>query len=226
MQACSGIRTLAVPLCPTPLTSEDISSSVSPAEIVLGSYADLAPEPFMFGYSTMTSNVSLVNYNKSVFRGVSHLRVGDPSDGWYSPSSMLTSFGPLPHLTHLQLSRRAHANMDNDTLFVGEIQEILRSRTDLKMLVAAVYPSTRMNSRDVEAHDGFRTLPDEDKDCNIWSALRELSLEDDRLVIVEGTWGSWAREWEHPKIAATGSPAFDFWTSAKRRAQVAASGSE
>lgn len=220
MDVCTGLRTLAVPLCPTPLTSEEITSSVSPTEIILGTYADLAPEPFMFGYSSTDPAVCPVNYNEAIFQGVSHLRVGDPSDGWYSPLSMMTSFGPVPHLTHFQLSRRANANVDNDDLFVSEIREILQSRKDLKMLVAAIYPSNRRSVKDT---DDSRPLADDIRDSSILSALRKLALEDDRLVAVDGAWGGWVREWEDPKVVVTGNPGFDYWRSATRRARALSS---
>jgi hypothetical protein len=209
--ACSSIRMLTLPQCTAFLRSDNGSS---PSQLTIGSYAGIAPE----SYPPRPLDASLAEQDKSSFEKVSHLRLGDPSDGWYSPSSSLKSFGPLPLLTHLQLSRRANANPDNDEVFVEDIREMLQSRADLKLLVATVYPPTRNYCK--TSSRGFKSMLDSDQDCNIWTSLQQLSREDSRLVVAEGIWDGWSREWEDPAVLATGGSSLDFWSSVEKSLQI------
>ncbi|PBK74079.1 hypothetical protein ARMSODRAFT_571510 [Armillaria solidipes] len=110
---------------------------------------------------------------------ITHLRICEPSDQWHSPSDILSSFGSLPALTHLQLCRRMNGNEENDATFVEEVVSILRDRPRLRMLVVTVFPQTWAGEEGVD-------------DSDIWSLLKEVA--DERLVVKKGGYGLWLKD--------------------------------
>lgn len=155
-----------------------------------------------------------------------------------SPSSSLAALGPLPHLTHLHLNRRASANEDNDIAFVQDCEDVLRRREGLKILVVSVflpfYYSMRMPSFPAMAdEDAEMEEVDEEKarevmqereciESSLWRMLQELKAKDDRLVIIQGQEGAWRKEWEGVSVIANATGAGDFWVRAKQRAAARA----
>ncbi|KAK0459114.1 uncharacterized protein EV420DRAFT_1538362 [Desarmillaria tabescens] len=109
---------------------------------------------------------------------ITHLRICEPSDQWHSPYDILSSFGSLPALTHLQLCRRVNGNEENDLTFVEEVASILRDRPRLRMLVVTVFPQMWAGEEQVEGSD-------------IWRWLKEIA--DERLM-VKGGYGLWLKD--------------------------------
>lgn len=109
---------------------------------------------------------------------VSRLRVCEPSDIWYSPSTILASFGFARQLSHLQLSRRVNGNEENDLIFVQEVKQILLDMPGIKKLVVSLFPSTWAVD-DVES---------DVEESNIWDILQGV---DERLVVAKGTYDEW-----------------------------------
>lgn len=71
---------------------------------------------------------------------LTHLRICEPGTRWCSPLTMLDTFGEMPELTHLQLSRRAGSNEENDEAFVEAVKTILKSRQrKLRVLAISVF---------------------------------------------------------------------------------------
>lgn len=129
---------------------------------------------------------------------LTHLRFCEPSNVWCSPSSMLASFGPLPHLTCLQLSRRAIANKDNDHLFMEDIRALLRCAM-LKLLVVSIFPDRSWSSTESIA------------DSYIWNLMCDIQDADDRVVVLVGRYGDWKKGWEALKW---GQQPANFWAAA------------
>jgi hypothetical protein len=178
LAACTGLQVLVFPSSHLPFT---ISSRVShahdvgPSELILQSLdmKDVCVDPPLIPNSD----------------SLTHLRFCEPSDVWRSPSSMLASFGPLPHLSHLQLSRRANANKDNDYLFVQDIRTLLWSRTALKLLVVSIFDKRSWIS------------PESVADSHIWNLMRDLQDTDSRVVVLVGRYGDWKKRWEVTKTS-------------------------
>lgn len=191
--ACTGLLSLAVPSFPEPINLSSVTWETGrgcPSELSIQSYDDGAcvwspslPDASLFSSPDITSPVT-------------HLRVCEPGDTWHSPSSILSSFGPLPELTHLQLSRRINSNEDNDLTFIEDVRAILHSRATLKMLVISVFPTPWLISRAVHQ-------------SNIWKQLSALRNEDSRLVLMKGIYGMWKDEWSG--MSAACGPV-DFWS--------------
>lgn len=154
-----------------------------------------------------------------------------------SPSSFLSVLGPLPHLTHLHLNRRASANEDNDIAFVQDCEDVLRQREGLKMLVVSVFlpfyysmtapalPAVAGGAdEDAEMHEVNEekareaTMERECVESSLWKMLQELKAKDERLVIIQGQEGAWRKEWEGVRVIANATGAGDFWVRAKQRA--------
>ncbi|KAK0494841.1 hypothetical protein EDD18DRAFT_1076649 [Armillaria luteobubalina] len=110
---------------------------------------------------------------------ITHLRICEPSDQWHSPSEILSSFGTLPALTHLQLCRRINGNEENDTTFVEEVVSILRDRSRLRMLVVTVFPQMWAGEEGVDG-------------SGVWRLLKEVA--DERLVVKKGGYGLWLKD--------------------------------
>ncbi|KAG7449719.1 uncharacterized protein BT62DRAFT_928453 [Guyanagaster necrorhizus] len=110
---------------------------------------------------------------------ISHLRICEPSDQWHSPSEILSSFGSLPALTHLQLCRRMNGNEENDLAFVEEITSILSGRARLRMLVVTVFPQMSAGEEQLV-------------DSGIWGLLK--AVADERLVVKRSGYGLWLKD--------------------------------
>ncbi|KAJ7072672.1 hypothetical protein C8F01DRAFT_257580 [Mycena amicta] len=173
--ACNGVRILSLPR-PGILSSalsRHTPSRILPSELTIQSF-DFSPSP-TDSYSLATS--------------LTHLRVSEPGDVWYSPLSILAFFGARIDnvLSHLSLARRMEANIDNDEVFIEEVQTILESRPRLKMLVVRIFP----------AHFPLYCNPDVSVESStIWKALSVLAEVDQRLVLIatglQGAKASWA----------------------------------
>lgn len=112
------------------------------------------------------------------------LRLGEPSEfGWVSPREMLSGFGHPEALTHLQLSRKAGANEDNDRAFRDEVAEILGEYTELKVIVVSIYQGHAWESTGSVAKESY-----------MWKIMEEAGEADKRVVIVEGQRGEWEKE--------------------------------
>ncbi|KDQ50849.1 hypothetical protein JAAARDRAFT_41635 [Jaapia argillacea MUCL 33604] len=228
VHTCSGCRVLALPPCDLPFTASfpprtssyrDVkhittSSPPSPFELVLGSYIDLAPKPILSFYLPAGSTSTPSSHRKpnpALFASLTHLRFCEPSDLYHSLPSVLDSFSsPLSSLSHLHLCRRARANEDNDLAFTSDIRDCLRSRKTLKMMVVSIFPSLRRESQDREL------MRKDIRESSIWLLLDEVAREDERLLVVDGEYGAWVKEWQTPSL-------FNFWDDAvKRHAQIKA----
>ncbi|KAK0212427.1 hypothetical protein DFS33DRAFT_1281422 [Desarmillaria ectypa] len=110
---------------------------------------------------------------------ITHLRICEPSDQWHSPYEILSSFGSLPALTHLQLCRRVNGNEENDLTFVEEVLSILRDRPRLRTLVVTVFPQMWAGEEQTENSD-------------IWGLLKEIA--DERLIVKKGEHGLWLKD--------------------------------
>ncbi|KAF8891793.1 hypothetical protein BD779DRAFT_1468715 [Infundibulicybe gibba] len=189
LRLCTGLRSLSVPSCLRPVDISFFKHTAShdgPSEITIQCYdinESQAIAPFV--------NIS---------RTISHLRICEPSDGWYSPATILASFGLLPDLTHLQLPRRTNANEDNDAIFVEDVESILQTRPLLKMLVISI----------------FVQEPASIADSNIWTLLLPLRMRDPRLTLLVGKYDEWTEGLgEFPAFRR--SITYDFWSMAKHR---------
>ncbi|KAF9464984.1 hypothetical protein BDZ94DRAFT_1255029 [Collybia nuda] len=136
-------------------------------------------------------------------RTLTHLRFCQPSDSWYSPSFILSTFGPLPHLSHLQLSRHADANEDNDLTFVEDIRMILRSKPALKIVVISIFERCTWPMSRAE-------------DSHIWNLMHSVKEDDPRIVIMNGN----CDEWRYLEGCGQGASwnewrPTDFWALAK-----------
>lgn len=117
---------------------------------------------------------------------VKRLRFAEPTDyGWVSPSEMMSALGNPQNLTHLQLSRRAGANEDNDKAFRDDIVTILRNYRELKVLVVSVF-------------NGYAWWSEESstKESYLWKTMEELKERDGRVVVLEGQRSEWAKDHE------------------------------
>lgn len=94
LAACAGLGVLVFPSSHRPFT---ISSRCS--------YDRDRPHPSSLRHRQSVVPPLITNSNS-----LTHLRFCEPSNVWRLPSSSLVSFGPLPHLSRFQFSRRADAN--------------------------------------------------------------------------------------------------------------------
>ncbi|KAG6850851.1 hypothetical protein H0H93_007469 [Arthromyces matolae] len=197
---CSGIRTLTVPawqehLLPrtaaekTPVTINSSSSDVAQCHARDGDAHRLMQLP----------SVS--------FMHITHLRFCEPGDMWCSPCAMIRAFGPLPHLSHLQLARRANANQANDKMFTKNISDLLSSRPRMKMLVVSIFP------------EAFSCSNEAVQESNVWQCIQELSFAEQRLVLIPDSCDECAKlrkGWNDiAAIRSAWQPA-DFWQYASR----------
>lgn len=175
-----------------------------------------------------------------VLDNLTHLRLAEPGHMFVSPSSFLTALGPLSHLTHLHLNRRASANEDNDIAFVQDCEDVLRRKEGLKMLVVSVFlpfyysmtapalPAGGGADEDAEMREMDEekareaTMERECVESSLWRMLQELKAKDERLVIIQGQEGAWRKEWEGVRVIANATGAGDFWVRAKQRAAARA----
>ncbi|KAF7296099.1 hypothetical protein MKEN_01425100 [Mycena kentingensis (nom. inval.)] len=158
--ACSGVRILSLPR-PGLIASPCLSRTL-PSELTLQS----------FDFTRLDVARCSAHHLSTA---LTHLRISEPGDAWYAPSAIISFFGDAPHLTHIALARRMEANEDNDAVFVADIQTILASRPQLRMVVVRIFP----------AHFPLYYNPEAVvEDSAIWQVLSVLAEEDPRLVIV------------------------------------------
>ncbi|KAF9268589.1 hypothetical protein L218DRAFT_829698, partial [Marasmius fiardii PR-910] len=175
---CAGLRSLVLPSGYKKGIIESIIRSIRSdalAEILIHSHEGLRS---LYNDIPDDAPLSLRPFNYTL--PVTHLRISEPGDGFISPRSFLSAIGPLPRLSHLQLSRRINSNEDNDQVFVDDIDHILRSRPELQMLVVSVFPLTwaPMSMSDVF-------------ESSIWLMMEGISRRDPRLVVKQGEYKEW-----------------------------------
>lgn len=190
LAACAALRVLVLPSSRHPFTISPRNHDGGLSELTLQS---LDIDDICGHDLPLTTNLD----------SLTHIRFCEPSNVWCSPLSMLASFGPLPHLSHLQLSRCANANQDNDYLFLEDIRIILRSYADLKLLVVSIFDNRSwMSSVESVAESNFLNL------------MRELRDEDSRVVVLVGGYGDWKKGWEVTKTSRCGQQPPNFWATA------------
>ncbi|KAH6913923.1 hypothetical protein BKA70DRAFT_648315 [Coprinopsis sp. MPI-PUGE-AT-0042] len=158
ISACAAIRILEVP------TLEYIPPALSKAthpELVEVTTAEARRA---FGFSGRAIALRSL--------GLERLRIAGHALGFgpfIRPSVILSEFDNPPELTHLELSRLANSNQDNDAIFVRDVVEVLQSGSfpKLKMLVVSIIG--------VDA-----------KGSDVWKLVEEVGTADSRLVLVEG----------------------------------------
>lgn len=190
MAACSGLRSLVLPSSEWPqnFLADDPAFNQS-----FGSFALRS-----FDHSNVTNRPS----TRLGSPNLTHLRICEPVDGWCSPSAMVEAFGPLPHLSHLQVARRANANQANDEKFALSISDLLASRPTLKMLVVSIFPETFSASSSIDAPV---------QGSEIWHRMRQLCCSDQRLVLVPGCYEEWKDGWGENRAIRSGWRPVDYW---------------
>ncbi|TFK74576.1 hypothetical protein BDN72DRAFT_759323 [Pluteus cervinus] len=201
---CTGARTLVLPsfyntsLRPTrtATSGRPVIRLDDPLQLTMQSFDAYTPQ-YLHTSSAMHAAAATPIHR---FASITHLRICEPSDYWYSPKDILDSFGALPYLTHLQLSRRAEANEGNDVIFVDHIKEILQTRKTLKMLVVSVFAPTWWCEESV-------------LESRIWQVLDELAVADSRLFGLVGRQGEWEKSWDGVRLR-TPAPV-SFWETVR-----------
>ena len=160
--ACTGARSLTIPTGFHPVSLSS-SHHDTLSELTIESYDELG------GCASLSRQPS---------PSLTHLRICEPSMQWYSPASMLESFGPLLYLTHLQFARRIHANDENDLIFMEDICNLLRRQANMKMIVVSIFAPSWAPSEPVE-------------DSNIWKMMHSVAVGEPRLIVVKGEYGQW-----------------------------------
>ncbi|KAG7091112.1 hypothetical protein E1B28_010166 [Marasmius oreades] len=197
---CSGLRSLVLPSGYKKGAIESIIHSTrgdNLAEILIHSHE---------GLRSLYNDIDIPDAplrDLSYTLPVTHLRISEPGDGFVSPCSFLSAIGPLPRLSHLQLSRRINSNEDNDQVFVHDVDYILRSQPELQMLVVSVFPLTW-------APMSVSDIPQ----SSIWFMMEDLSKRDARLVVRQGEPKEWKIEWNGVRRANLGEIR-DFWAASK-----------
>lgn len=189
--ACPALRSLVSPSCYPISMATQMPNYDGPSELTFRSYegedaSKVAP-----------------SFQKSS-RSLTHLRFCEPSDSWYSPSSMLSTFGPLLHLSHLQLSRRADANEDNDLTFAEDIRTLLRSNSTLKVVVVSIFAGYSWTNSSAIAEDSY-----------IWNLMLSIRDEDPRIIVINGIYDDWRDVGNYQKALWSGWHPVDFWTTVK-----------
>ncbi|EPQ55145.1 hypothetical protein GLOTRDRAFT_138795 [Gloeophyllum trabeum ATCC 11539] len=190
-RACTGLRALAVPPCVPVFAARPFTPAPpAPFELVLGSFLDLRPAervpafylPAGAAPPPPQARKPPVKTEHAWFGAVTHLRFCEPPPFYAAPSEALAALTPgaMPGLTHLQLARRARANEDNDRAFVEDVRALLAARPALRALVVSVFPSVNTVPKMEDVTRSF-----------IWGLLREMSMQDGRLVVREGVYGEW-----------------------------------
>lgn len=117
---------------------------------------------------------------------------------------MLSTFGPLLHLSHLQLSRRADANEDNDLTFAEDIRTLLRSNSTLKVVVVSIFAGYSWTNSSAIAEDSY-----------IWNLMLSIRDEDPRIIVINGIYDDWRDVGNYQKALWSGWHPVDFWTTVK-----------
>lgn len=147
------------------------------------------------------------SYLSPMFHHVTHLRIAEPAYAWFSPLAILDVF---PSLTHIALPRRAHANTENDELFIGDVKAILQEPR-MRMVVISIFSQIGVGAdkEQVINRDTGGTL--DIKDSTIWLAAEELRKGDRRLFVVDGHSGSWRKDWQGPAVVASPRGPENWW---------------
>ncbi|KAJ7099562.1 hypothetical protein B0H15DRAFT_820744 [Mycena belliarum] len=188
--SCTGLRALSIPR-PGILTALSYHC-ILPSDVTVQSFDAAAPFEWKHP-SAHTTHGPAAHCSASL----THLRISEPGDAWYSPLSILEFFGSAPELSHLALPRRRDANTDNDEVFVNELCTLLASRPQLKMLVVGIFPAQ---------WPCYSPQTDSPASSSIWAALSSVAEIDRRIILVEAgleeEGGAWANHnfWEHAKM--------------------------
>ncbi|KAJ3784878.1 hypothetical protein GGU10DRAFT_356441 [Lentinula aff. detonsa] len=174
---CGGIRSLVLPMwfgtdCLASVMEGRTDGGLS--EIIIQS-----PDGMIAPFECLHKNSQLAD---TISDSITHLRICEPGGGWTSPKEILHPFGALRNLTHLQLSRRANANSDNDLKFQEQVRSILQTRPALCVLAVVFYPQLWVADEDVRESD-------------IWAMMREVAEQDGRLLLVQGKNDDWENQW-------------------------------
>lgn len=162
------------------------------------------PNPAMqHGFASGTSDLSPT----TIFHHVTHLRIAEPAYAWFSPLVFLDVF---PSLTHIALPRRAHANTENDELFIGDVKAILQEPR-MRMVVVYIFSQIGVEADKQQAVNRDTGGTPDIKDSNIWLAAEELRKGDRRLFVVDGHSGSWRKDWQGPAVVASPSGPGNWW---------------
>ncbi|KAG5647087.1 hypothetical protein DXG03_001457 [Asterophora parasitica] len=184
--ACPGIRAL---IAPTFLWPIDIISTVP----VDGGLTDITIESF-------DGDCGALRRASKLSKELTYLRICEPSTMWFSPTSILAAFGPLPQLSHLQLARRANANETNDIMFANSVRTLLHSLPALKMLIVSIFTEPFTCSKA--------------EDSSIWKRMSGIRDEDCRVVILPGRYDEWRAELQNQKLVRSGYQPANFWVRA------------
>lgn len=148
----------------------------------------------------------------SIFKYITHLRIAEPAYAWYSPLALLKVF---PLLTHIALPRRAHANKENDNLFIEDVKAILREPR-MQVVIITIFPQIRVGGDREQAVDqdvgGLLDI----KNSTIWLAAEELRKGDGRLFVVNARMGSWRQDWQGPGVVASAKGPENWWRKVTR----------
>lgn len=209
---------------------EEAPGNLNVTELLLGSYVDLAkrctippiaqwrpsapstpihslpatpsttrpstPNPAVqYGSTGALGDLSLA----TIFHHVTHLCIAEPAHAWYSPLALLEVF---PSLTHIALPRRAHANAENDELFIGDVKAILQ-QPRIRMVIISIFPQTMVGADQDQAVNRDAGGPLGIKDSAIWLAAEALRKGDGRLFVVNGHSDSWRKDWQGPAVVAS-----------------------
>ncbi|KAF6760206.1 hypothetical protein DFP72DRAFT_805621 [Ephemerocybe angulata] len=118
---------------------------------------------------------------------ITHLRFTEPNEyGWIGPREMLEKFGNPTNLSHLQLSRRTGANMDNDEKFANQVADILVTYPKLQVVAISVFKEFSWSNND----SSTSSL----EESHIWKQLLELKGVDERVLLIEGKRNEWRKE--------------------------------
>lgn len=161
------------------------------------------PDPTMQHHFTSGSSDSPI----TIFHHITHLCIAEPAYAWYPPLALLEVF---PSLTHIALPRRAHANTENDELFIGDVKAILQEPR-MRMVVISIFSQIQVEADREQAVDRDASGRLDIKDSTIWLAAEELRKGDGRLVVVDGHSGSWRRDWQGPAVVASPRGPGNWW---------------
>ncbi|KAG1860848.1 hypothetical protein F4604DRAFT_1790403 [Suillus subluteus] len=143
----------------------------------------------------------------TIFHHVTHLHIAEPAHAWYSPLALLEVF---PSLTHIALPRRAHANTENDELFIGDVKAILLEPR-IRMVIISIFPQTLVGADQDQAVNRDASGSQDIKDSAIWLAAEGLRKGEGRLFVVDGHSGSWRQEWRGPAVVASPRGPGNWW---------------
>jgi hypothetical protein len=200
LDGCTGLKALVLPEGFHPISLAHLVCNVhkdSVQELTISSYTEMDE---LGRITTLFTSSHDILHSASLFSSLTHLRICEPSHGWFSPSQILDTFGGVPNLTNLQLNRRINSNEENDIIFAEEIVETLKTRKELKLLVVGLFAQTWDTGACI-------------KDSGIWNLMHGVAMRDSRLVLMEGVYDEWKNEWK----GARNSALVDFWATAEEQ---------